>query len=173
MNTTKCRNCFTPVSAGVHKFSMDKFGVCLCQDCQTKLQEPLSMATEEAKFLYFALKWHQVPAELEKWDGHKHIDIAVPKAKLNIEVDGSHHNTDLKQTLADLKRTYHSFKKGYFTLRIPNTLLYGDYNILDEVIALICEITEIAATRNKPLPKKSQPTQQQGLLGKLLHWLSD
>ncbi|WP_425269405.1 DUF559 domain-containing protein [Leptospira koniambonensis] len=57
------------------------------------------------------------------YDGFKHIDIAIPEAKVNIEVDGGHHNFDKKQALADLKRTYYSFKKGYLTLRIPNSLI--------------------------------------------------
>ena len=64
-----------------------------------------------------------VPAELEKWDGFKTIDIAVTDAKVNIEVDGLHHNYSHNQALSDLKRTYYSFKKGYLTLRIPNTLI--------------------------------------------------
>lgn len=29
---------------------------------------------------------------MEKFDGFKHIDIAIPEAKVNIEVDGGHHN---------------------------------------------------------------------------------
>jgi hypothetical protein len=35
------------------------------------------------------LKKREVPAELEKFDGHKTIDIAVADARVNIEVDGS------------------------------------------------------------------------------------
>jgi very-short-patch-repair endonuclease len=72
-----------------------------------------------------------VPAQLEKFDGFKHIDIAIPEAKVNIEVDGSHHNYSTKQALADLKRTYHSFLKGYLTLRIPNSLVKNDF-VLEE-----------------------------------------
>ena len=64
-----------------------------------------------------------VPAELEKYDGFKHIDIAVTDAKVNIEVDGIHHNDDARQALADLQRTVHSMRKGYVTVRIPNSLV--------------------------------------------------
>ena len=94
-------------------------------------------ATPEAKLLYTALRKEKVPAHLEKWDGYKHIDIAIPEAMINIEIDGCHHNLDSIQALADLKRTYHSFKKGYFTLRIPNSLIR---NHLDEVVDLVIEI---------------------------------
>ena len=64
-----------------------------------------------------------MPAELEKWDGYKTIDIAVTEAKVNIEVDGKHHNYNHQQALSDLKRTFYSFQKGYLTLRIPNSLV--------------------------------------------------
>lgn len=94
-------------------------------------------ATPEAVKLYNALKKEKVPAYLEKWDGYKHIDIAIPEAMINIEIDGSHHNLHSKQALADLKRTYFSFKKGYFTLRIPNSLIREH---LDEVVDLVIEI---------------------------------
>jgi very-short-patch-repair endonuclease len=69
-----------------------------------------------------------VPAELEKFDGYKTIDIAVVEAKVNIEVDGMQHKYNSRQALADLKRTYYSFKKGYITLRIPNTLINWNVN---------------------------------------------
>ena len=89
--------------------------------------------------LYFALKERDVPAELEKFDGFKTIDIAVPEAKVNIEVDGQHHNFNPQQALSDLKRTYFSFLKGYLTLRIPNSLILWDLeetaNYLTEILA--------------------------------------
>ena len=87
----------------------------------------------------FALKKREVPAQLEKYDGFKHIDIAVPEAKINIEVDGIHHNFNSTQALRDLKRTYHSFLKGYYTLRIPNSLVRND-SFLDETANFIVKI---------------------------------
>lgn len=68
------------------------------------------------------LRKHGWNASLEKCDGFKHIDIAIVEVKVNIEVDGKQHQ-DSRQALADLKRTYYSFKKGYVTLRIPNVLV--------------------------------------------------
>jgi very-short-patch-repair endonuclease len=94
-------------------------------------------STSEARKLYHALKKAGVPAFLEKWDGYKHIDIAIPEAKINIEIDGGHHNYNSKQALADLKRTYHSFKKQYFTLRLPNSIIKNHFN---EAVDLIIEI---------------------------------
>ncbi|MCU0653568.1 MAG: hypothetical protein MUD10_04900 [Candidatus Pacebacteria bacterium] len=82
--------------------------------------QPTSEARELAKLLE-GYGWHP---ELEKWDGFKHIDIAITSAKVNIEVDGRRHDYSQKQALADLKRSYYSFKKGYITLRIPNVLVH-------------------------------------------------
>ena len=93
--------------------------------------------TPEARALHKALVEEGVPAELEKWDGYKHIDIAIPEAKINIEVDGLPHNFDSEKALQDLKRTYYSFKKGYFTLRIPNSVIREH---LDEVVDWVIEI---------------------------------
>jgi len=83
----------------------------------------LSNGTAEATRLYLSLKRRGVPAELEKFDGYKTIDIAVADAKVNIEVDGHQHISNPKQALSDLKRTYFSLQKGFLTLRIPNALI--------------------------------------------------
>jgi very-short-patch-repair endonuclease len=90
-----------------------------------------SYSTPEARELGRLLKNYGWKVELEKWDGHKHIDIAITEAKVNIEVDGKQHNLSPKQALADLERTYYSFKKGYVTLRIPNVLVRDAATIED------------------------------------------
>ena len=87
------------------------------------------LPTPQAIALYEALKERGIKAEQEKWDGFKSIDIAIPKSRFNIEVDGQHHNFNPNQALTDLKRTLCSHKKGYTTLRIPNSLVN---NHLDE-----------------------------------------
>lgn len=84
--------------------------------------------------LYVVLRRRGVYAELEKYDGFKTIDIAVTNAKVNIEVDGMQHNYNAGQALADLKRTYYAFRKGFLTLRIPNSLVRND---LDETANFI------------------------------------
>lgn len=86
-------------------------------------------STPEAKKIGKLLREYGWKVELEKWDGHKSIDIAITKVKVNIEVDGKQHNLDPKQALRDLERTYYSFKKGYVTLRIPNVLVRDDRTI--------------------------------------------
>jgi hypothetical protein len=101
---------------------------------------PRETITSEQEALYIALLERDVPAELEKWDGYKHIDIAIPEVKVNIEVDGQHHNTHKEYALSDLKRTYHSFKKGYATIRIPNCLTRDEETIeetADYIVALL------------------------------------
>src|SRR3989344_2731235 len=98
----------------------------------------MSSTPEQVK-LFNALIKEGVPVELEKWDGYKHIDIAIPESKLNIEIDGKHHNYSTRQALADLKRTYYSFKKGYFTLRIPNSLIRQHF---DETVYFVIKIIE-------------------------------
>jgi very-short-patch-repair endonuclease len=94
-------------------------------------REPLPKPTPtwQEKKLYDCLIKRGVRAELQKWDGYKHIDIAIVVARVNIEVDGIQHNQDVKQALADLKRTFHSFRKNYVTLRIPNCLTRNEKTI--------------------------------------------
>ncbi|MBN1176033.1 DUF559 domain-containing protein [Candidatus Woesearchaeota archaeon] len=99
----------------------------------------MGKASPEAKKLWQALRKKGFRAFYEKWDGHKTIDIAIPEVKMNIEVDGGQHNFNPKQALADLKRTYYSFNKGYFTLRIPNSLIRNHF---DEALNLIVEILD-------------------------------
>jgi len=114
----RCIECNDVLPDAVYQYSLDKFGAPLCRHHQTWLSN--SNSSSYAKELYLELKKNGVPAKLEKYDGHKKIDIAIPECKVNIEVDGLHHNFDPFQALADLQRTYYSFLKGYITLRIPN-----------------------------------------------------
>lgn len=95
-------------------------------------KEAVKLATELTKLGYYA--------ELEKYDGYKHIDIAIVKAKTNIEIDGSYHNYKANAALQDLKRTFYSLEKGYITLRIPNSLvkyrLTETVNYLDKILKI-------------------------------------
>lgn len=131
-----CIDCNVLVSQQVYIFSTSKMGMPLCIPCQENFTARSFRSTKEATELYIALRIRGVPAELEKWDGHKTIDIAVPEAKVNIEVDGSQHAFSTRQALSDLKRTYYAFKKGYLTLRIPNTLVRHN---IDETADYITE----------------------------------
>lgn len=116
-----CLHCHSYIDETVYTYSTNNYGYELCYTCQSSIN--LNNSTAEARELYLSLKRRGVPAELEKFDGHKTIDIAVVDARVNIEVDGHQHISNTKQALSDLKRTYHSFQQGYLTLRIPNALI--------------------------------------------------
>lgn len=133
-----CINCNDYINQTVFNYSTENFGFPLCISCQHWYKEGIekNITTNETLQLYLALKFRGVPAEIEKFDGFKTIDIAVVEKRVNVEVDGSHHNFNSKQALSDLKRTYFSFLKGYLTLRIPNSLVR--YH-LDETADMITE----------------------------------
>jgi len=73
--------------------------------------------------LFDALTTAGIYAELEYWDGHKHVDMRIPDAYLYIEVDGLQHFTQPKQIAGDFLRDHYSDKDGYSTLRIPNAVV--------------------------------------------------
>lgn len=133
-----CLKCGYPLYDSVHDYAINRHGFPLCKTCQSWLTEK-SKATEYAKKLYLALKQRNVPAELEKHDGHKTIDIAITFLKMNIEVDGSQHNMDSKQALSDLNRTKFSLDKGFFTLRVPNSLVKDDIEKTADIIVDILQ----------------------------------
>ncbi len=114
-----CLECGQPLSRGVNLFSLRIYGHSLCMKDQWKIRE--SGATGQAIDLYLALKSRRFPVALEYWDGHKHVDIALP-GKLYIEVNGSHHN-NRTQIMTDLTRTVFSLEKNIPTIIIPNSML--------------------------------------------------
>lgn len=124
-----CSKCQGYVDNREYNYSIKHYGKVLCRECQedysnlkNKHEKRLKKSTPEARKLYEILLKNGFNAHLEKWDGFKHIDVAIVDLKVNIEVDGKQHIGE-RQALADLKRTFHSFKKGYVTLRIPNSLV--------------------------------------------------
>ena len=70
-----------------------------------------------------ALRARGITLELEHWDGHKHVDIYIPAARLYIEVNGLQHYTDPKLLLADLKRAHFSDGDDFNTISITNQLV--------------------------------------------------
>jgi hypothetical protein len=147
-----CIECDITIDNKVYGYSIQNFNQPLCRKCQVWFADVLnySSATEQAIELYFALKNRGVPAILEKSDGYKTIDIAVPHAKVNIEIDGGHHHYDPKQALSDLKRLLYSFKKGYSTLHIPNSLAKYD---LDQTADLITEFLVVSRSQKEKRDK--------------------
>jgi len=94
--------------------------------------------TKQAKSLYDALVKNGIDAKSEYWDGHKHVDIAIPSANIIIEVDGLHHFTEPKQIEADFKRSHYSDLKNKFdTIHIPNLVVEKH---LDDIVSAIVEI---------------------------------
>jgi hypothetical protein len=138
-----CIECEEHITWEVFNYSTENFSVPLCRHHQNWIRNIES--TNETVDLYFALKIRGVPAVLEKYDGYKHIDIAIPEAKVNIEVDGAQHNFNQRQAFADLQRTYFSFLKGYVTFRIPNILIH---RYLDDTADYITEMLNENNKRN-------------------------
>jgi hypothetical protein len=142
-----CLECDCPIQKDVFNYSTKNFDVPLCRQHQTWFKKQLNKSTPEAIYLYFALKEYGVPAELEKHDGYKTVDIVIEDAKVHIEVDGGHHNYDNRQALADLRRTYYSFLDGYFTLRIPNSLIRWNLDVTTEEIVAFLKLNKKKVTK--------------------------
>lgn len=100
----------------------------------------------ESKMLFDSLIKQGLYAELEYWDGHKHVDIHIPSAKLYIEVDGPHHFTNPDQIASDFMRDHYSDHSGYDTFRIPNTAVKEQ---LEKVVLAICKIVEKKESENR------------------------
>ena len=106
-------------------------------------------STPEAKKLGNLLENLGQRVEFEKWDGHKHIDIAITDAKTNIEVDGSQHNLNPAQAFRDRMRDFYSSRKGFKTIRIPNSLLKDDVRAEETARLLDKQLQERVAQLRK------------------------
>jgi very-short-patch-repair endonuclease len=102
-----------------------------------------NIPTKEALALKGALEDEGILVFKELNDGYKTIDLALPKARINVEVDGVQHLTDPKQILADLHRGYYSHKNGYDTMHIPNEMIRLHLPEISKALA------EAAKTREK------------------------
>lgn len=112
---------------------------------ELKITKRYRNPTKEADSLKKALEEHGVRVLVELHDGYKHIDLAIPRAKLNIEVDGIQHLTDPKQIIADLNRGYYSHKNGYNTMHIPNEMINLHLKEISDALA------EAVKTREKKI----------------------
>jgi very-short-patch-repair endonuclease len=86
-----------------------------------------------------ALNQRDIHIELEFGDGNKRVDISIPSARLNIELDGKYHLTDPEHLFRDLERDSYSHSDGTDTTRVPN--FYVDKR-LDEVADSIAEVAK-------------------------------
>jgi len=80
--------------------------------------------TPQARALHRALIERGIHCQLEAYDGHKHVDISIPWAKLDIEIDGLQHYIDPRQMRADLDRSFYSRENDEFdTIHLPNIVI--------------------------------------------------
>ena len=101
-----------------------------------------TVPTKEALDLKKALEDRGVRVYKELDDGHKHIDLAIPKAKLNLEIDGIQHLTNPNQIVVDLNRGYYSHKNGYNTMYIPNEMIRSHLKEISDALAEASKIRE-------------------------------
>jgi very-short-patch-repair endonuclease len=100
--------------------------------------------TKEALALKEALEEQGIRVYKELHDGFKTIDLAIPKARLNVEVDGIQHLTNPEQIVTDLSRGYYSHKNGYDTIHIPNEMIRLH---LKEISTALAEASRIREKR--------------------------
>lgn len=94
--------------------------------------------TKAALLLRDCLEEKGIKVELQHWDGHKHVDIYIPKAKLYIEIDGIQHYIKAKQIMSDIERGYWSYKEGFKTFRIPSFVALTNHRaVVDAVVKVI------------------------------------
>jgi very-short-patch-repair endonuclease len=107
-----------------------------------KITQHKNRPTKDATALKNALENRDIIVHEELNDGFKTIDLTIPNAKIDIEVDGIHHLTDPKQILADLKRSHFSHKDGYDTIHIPNEMIRKHLDKIADALAEASKIKE-------------------------------
>ena len=127
----RCSKCGVLINPEESNFSIKYFGNKLCIECQKEITTP------NQRKLFRELMKNHIKCELEAYDGKKHVDIAIERAKLYIEIDEDHHLTDPKQLYSDIKRDYYSWKNGYYTIRIPSELITKD---LEKIVTAIKDL---------------------------------
>ena len=139
-----CNICKVPISERVFRYSMDKYGKALCMTHQKTFaySNKQNKVTPQARRLARALNDLHVQHELEYYDGYKHVDIAIPSARLYLELDGAQHGFNPKQMIADDERDKYSQKAGWITKRIPNVWINKNVNKLASSIAILARKRE-------------------------------
>ena len=87
-----------------------------------------------------------IKSDLEKpvfaGNGDIHIDLAIPSAHLNIEIDGIEHNQDCNIAINDLTRTIKSLEMDYYTIRIPNSIFEAGDEYIQRAAELIADVAD-------------------------------
>lgn len=107
-----------------------------------KIIHKSTIPSKEALDLKKALEEKGIRVYKELDDGYKHIDLTIPKAKINIEIDGIQHLINPHQILSDLSRGYYSHKNGYDTMHIPNEMIRKHLKEISEALAEASKIRE-------------------------------
>lgn len=133
-----CRNCNCYLTDHDQEMNEGSAFHSICAECDHVIWDLLdnTSATIPCIDLYLELKAKNIAVEIEKNDGFKTVDISIPSAKINIEIDGNHHSK-ADQALRDLMRTMFDWKKGITTLHIPNDLIHQK---LPKVVSIIHEM---------------------------------
>ncbi len=103
--------------------------------------------THEEILLKSALEARGVKVLSHVKDGHKTIDLAIPSAKINIEIDGKQHVTDPHQIISDLSRNHYSDVLGYETIHIPNTYIHTDLERIATALTSASQMREKQITQ--------------------------
>lgn len=101
--------------------------------------------TKHEKLLAEALEKRGVKILPQFNDSHKHIDLYLPEAKVNIEIDGIQHLTNAQNIISDFGRTYYADKAGYNTIHIQNEILE---KYLEKIADAITEVVAIRKNQN-------------------------
>ena len=109
--------------------------------------------TKEALLLRDCLEARGIEVVLQHWDGHKHVDLYIPKAKLYIEIDGMQHYTNPKQIMSDIERDYWSYQDGFKTFRVPSFVVLTEgrriAKSIEQLLLLIYSSSERYINENR------------------------
>lgn len=100
---------------------------------------PKIVPTKHASALASALIKRGILVELEHFDGHKHVDIFIPRNGMYIEIEGLQHFTSPEQIIADLKRDYYSDRENHFTFRVTNQLIETHLEEIADAVAHVVQ----------------------------------
>ena len=140
---SNCCYCNESLSPKLYSLSIENFDLPFCIPCGQDFKASSQKATPLALSLFIELKKRGVSAQLEKWNGDQTVDISIEEAKVNIEVDSGQHNFSADQAMRHLLGTLLAFKRGYLTLRIPNSLVkYNLQHTADLITEFLTETKE-------------------------------
>jgi very-short-patch-repair endonuclease len=100
---------------------------------------PKRISTPNEINLYNALSRRSIKAELQHWDGHKHVDLAIIDPRIYIEVDEIQHFTDPHQIISDFERSHYSDVEGYHTFFVTDQIL-EDNEKLNQVADALAKV---------------------------------